>query len=205
MDYVKILKEMQQGSRIQRKRKELLDKKKQELLKKCKSQKENKDIVKQLEDTIKGQLAYAKKIKEGNTNSLRTLKLRLFFLRFHDKKLWKELKDVKDLAEAFTKWLFYYNSVVQDKNLEGEKRCNESLHTLLTHYEKKNKQLRKMLNAKDIKKFSYLMLGILILTATILLFKETEEIKFNKEIFNHKNRHNPLNPFFPLKMPKSYS
>jgi hypothetical protein len=55
---------------------------------------------------------------------------------------------------------------------------------------------------ESVKYKSHLMLGLIMMTATILLLKKPKEVVFFQEIFDEKNRSNPLNVFYPFNLNK---
>ncbi|MEK6920693.1 MAG: hypothetical protein AABX82_02325, partial [Nanoarchaeota archaeon] len=154
-----------------------------------------------IQETIDGQLRYCSKIREGNKNSLRTMNIRLFFLLFQNKNVYHQLQDVEHLMKRFDDWILGYEQLVQKKDWKTEERENKALHLLLKEYEQKKKELEGMI-AKEmsITYKSHMMLGLIMLTATILLFKETKEVAFSKDIFDGNNRCNPLNVFYPFRI-----
>ncbi|MBI5002788.1 hypothetical protein HZC31_05350 [Candidatus Woesearchaeota archaeon] len=197
MDYQQTLKQIFDGSKSQRKRKEQLDKQKKALLEK-KQKQENKE--ERIQETIDGQLRYCAKIREGNKNSLRTMNIRLFFLLFQNKDIYHKLQEVEHLMKRLDSWLSSYEQAIQKKDWKTEESENKSLNNLMKEYEQKKKEIEAMIVKEQAVKYkSHLMLGNIMLTATILLFKETKEVSFSQEIFDEKNRANPLNPFYPLK------
>jgi hypothetical protein len=198
MDYQKMLQELQDGSKIQRKRKEQLDKEKKKLLQHSRKDK-TEAVVQKLKETTTAQQRYVAKLLEGNKNSLRTLKRRLFFLWFVDKQAYRALRPLQALGEAFTHWLRYYKSIVEHHNLRDEEKSTTALQQLLEKYEHYLASLRKLLPEKPLKTQSSLYLGVILLTATLLLFKDVKPIPFYKNIYRKENRYNPLNPFFPFK------
>lgn len=197
MNYQKILQQIQDGSVVQRKRKQQLDKEKKKVLHK-KKQGQKREYVQKLDEITHAQLLYCKKIQEGNRNSRRTLNIRLFFSHFQKKEIFEQLKSVEELMPEFDRWLIQYQNSIQTKNWEEEKRCNTMLILLLKNYERKKKEIEHTIKKeKEKKNIATLMLAQIILTTTILLFKETKNIEYNKDIFGN-HRYNPLNPFFPL-------
>jgi hypothetical protein len=199
MDYQKILQQIQEGSIAQRKRKQQLDDERKKLLQSF-QRKQDPKLLQKVQETMQAQLLYHKKIKEGNRNNLRTLKMRLFFAHFQNKIVHVQLKSVVDLMKEFEIWLAIYKTNIQSKDWGKEEACNKSLEILLDKYEKKKKEIEQLLKKEtEIKNKATLMLALLILTTTLLLFKETRRIKYNKEIFSEQ-RYNPLNPFFPFKL-----
>lgn len=196
MDYQKILQQIQDGSIVQRKRKQQLDKEKKRLLQKKRL---NKEHVQELDEISHAQLLYCKKIREGNRNGRRTLKLRLFISRFQKNSVFEQLQPVDILMNQFDTWLIRYKKSIQTKNWEEEKHCNTVLVQLLKKYEKKKTEIEHAITKeKETKNKATLMLAQIILTTTILLFKETRRIEYDKEIFS-EGRYNSLNPFFPFK------
>lgn len=196
MDYQKILQQLLDGSIVQRKRKQHIDKEKKRLLQKKRL---NKEQLQELDEISHAQLLYCKKIREGNRNGRRTLKLRLFISRFQKNGVFEQLQPVDILMNQFDTWLIRYKNSIQTKNWEEEKHCNTVLVQLLRKYEKKKTEIEHAItNEKEMKNKATLMLAQIILTTTILLFKETKRINVDKEIFSEQ-RYNPLNPFFPLK------
>lgn len=193
MDNQQTLKQIFDGSKSQRNRKEQLDNQKKRLLS------EKKRNEEKIQETVDAQLRYCAKIKEGNKNSLRTINMRLFFLLFQNKEVYHILQDVEHLMKKFDNWLTSYEQAIQTKNWKSEEQENKALNVLLKEYEKKKKELE-LLTAKEerIKYKAHLMLGVIMITATILLFKETKEISYSKEIF--EQRASPLNPFYPFKL-----
>lgn len=189
MDYQKTLRQLQEGSRSQRRRKEQLDQQKKEAKTKQK-----------LNEAITAQLRYIVKIKQGNANSIKTLGIRIFFLKFYNKALAKELKSVEQLMETFQEWLQMYEKSIQTKNWKEEQKANMQLKKIIIEYEKEKKKWeQRAAKEKELRDKATMVLAILLLTATILLFKETKEVAYDTDIFGEKNRWNPLNPFFPLK------
>ncbi len=200
MDTKKLLWQIQEGSIAQRKRKQQLDNEKKKLLQALQRKQDSK-LLQKVQETMQAQLLYHKKIKEGNRNNLRTLKIRLFFAHFQNKIVHVHLKSVADLMKEFEIWLVIYKTNIQNKDWKKEEACNKALEILLDKYEEKKKEIEQLLKKEtEIKNKATLMLALLILTATLLLFKETKRIKYNKEIFDEKNRSNPLNPFYPFKL-----
>ena len=194
MDYQQTVKQIFDGSKSQRKRKEQLDKQKKLLLT------EKKEKPDKIQETINAQLRYCAKIQEGNKNSLRTMNIRLFFLLFQNKEIYHKLQEVEHLMKRLDNWLTNYEQAIQKKDWKGEESENKALNNLMKEYEQKKKEIEAMITKEQsIKYKSHLMLGNIMLTATILLFKETKEISFSQEIFDEKNRANPLNVFYPLK------
>ncbi len=199
MDYQQTLKQIFDGSKSQRKRKEQLDKQKKIVLAEKKQKQENKQ--ERIQETINAQLRYCAKIREGNRNSLRTMNIRLFFLLFQNKEIYHKLQEVEHLMKRLDSWLTNYEQAIQKKDWKAEDSENKSLNNLMKEYEQKKKEVEVMITKEQSMKYkSHLMLGNIMLTATILLFKETKEISFSKEIFDEKNRANPLNPFYPLRV-----
>lgn len=199
MDYQQTLKQIFDGSRSQRKRKEELDKKKKALLSEKKQHEKIQD--EKIQETIDAQLRYCAKIKEGNRNSLRTMNIRLFFLLFQNRNVYHKLQEIEHMMKRFDECITAYEQIVQKKDWKAEEQENKAINNLLKEYEQKKKKLEMLIaNEKSIKYKSHLMFGVIILTATILLFKETKEIPYSEEIFDEKNRVNPLNPFYPLKV-----
>ncbi len=197
MDYKKILQQIQEGSIMQRKRKQHLDKEKKRLLQ---NKKTDKERVQKLEEIIRAQLLYCKKIQEGNRNSRRTLKLRLFISRFQKNSVFEQLQSVDMLLSEFDTWLFRYKKNIQTNDWEKEKISNNNIFHLLEKYEKKKKEVEQAIKKeKEMKNKAMLLLAQIMLTTIILLFKETKRIPFDKEIFCEQ-RYNPLNPFFPFKL-----
>ena len=194
MDYQQTLKQIFDGSKSQRKRKEQLDKQKKTLLT------EKKQKPEKIEETINAQLRYCAKIREGNKNSLRTMNIRLFFLLFQNKEIYHKLQEVEHLMKRLDNWLTNYEQAIQKKDWKGEESENKALNNLMKEYEQKKKEVEVMITKEQRVRYkSQLMLGNIMLSATILLFKETKEISFSQEIFDEKNRANPLNVFYPLK------
>lgn len=201
MDYQKTLTQLQEGSKSQRRRKQELDKQKKERLAAWKKKKSQK-TEQQLHDTIDAQLQYCSKIQEGNTNSLRTLEMRLFFVRFQDKTVYNTLKEVKKLMIEFGRLISQYEAVIEKKDWKQEEQHNKDLTQILKFYEHKKKQIEQQIRKqKDSKHQAHLMLGNIILTTTLLLFKEAKEIPYDKKIFEPKKSYNPLNPLYPLTLP----
>ena len=194
MDYQQTVKQIFDGSKSQRKRKEQLDKQKKTLLT------EKKQKPEKIEETINAQLRYCAKIREGNKNSLRTMNIRLFFLLFQNKEIYHKLQEVEHLMKRLDNWLTNYEQAIQKKDWKGEESENKALNNLMKEYEQKKKEVEVMITKEQRVRYkSQLMLGNIMLSATILLFKETKEISFSQEIFDEKNRANPLNVFYPLK------
>ena len=194
MDYQQTLKQIFDGSKSQRKRKEQLDKQKKILLA------EKKQKPEKIEETINAQLRYCAKIREGNKNSLRTMNIRLLFLLFQNKEIYHKLQEVEHLMKRLDNWLTNYEQAIQKKDWKGEESENKALNNLMKEYEQKKKEVEVMITKEQRVRYkSQLMLGNIMLSATILLFKETKEISFSQEIFDEKNRANPLNVFYPLK------
>src|SRR3989338_4307137 len=194
MDYQQTLKQIFDGSKSQRKRKEQLDKQKKILLA------EKKQKPEKIQETIDAQLRYCTKIREGNKNSLRTMNIRLFFLLFQNKNIYHKLQEVEHLMKQLDSWLTNYEQAIQKKDWKAEESENKSLNNLIKEYEQKKKEIEAMIVKEQVVKYkSHLMLANIMLTATILLFKETKEISFSQKIFDEKNRANPLNVFYPLK------
>lgn len=103
--------------------------------------------------------------------------------------------------KRFDKWITAYEQTISKKDWKAEEEENKSLNNLLKTYEQKKKELEIMITKEQSGKHkSHLTLGVIMLTATILLFKEAKEVPFSQEIFDEKNRANPLNVFYPLKM-----
>jgi len=127
----------------------------------------------------------AQKILEGNRNSMRTFNIRLFVLKFQNKDLWNELVIVKELMEAFA-------DAVAVRDVSKIKK-------IISKYELEKKELALLVKKQQLRDASYTTLALIILTATILLFKEAKDVAFDENIFSGENRYNPLNPFFPLK------
>ena len=195
MDYQQTLKQIFDGSKSQRKRKVELDKKKKILLS------EKKRNEEKIQETIDAQLRYCLKIKEGNKNSLRTMNIRLFFLLFQNRDVYHKLQEVEHLMKQFDGWSGHYQQVIPMKDWKAEEHENKALTTLLKEYEQKKKEIEGMIAKETSVKYkSHLMLGLIMLTATILLFKETKEVPFSKEIFDVGNRANPLNVFYPFRI-----
>ncbi len=193
MDYQQTLKQIFEGSKSQRKRKDELDKRKKSLLS------EKKRNEEKIQETIGAQVRYCSKIKEGNKNSLRTINIRLFFLLFQNKAVYHNLQDVEHLMKRFNGWITRYGQFVQKKDWKAEEQENKALFVLLKDYEQKKKELEGMIALEESVNYkSHLMLGLIMVTATILLFKETKEVAFSQEIFDAKNRANPLNVFYPF-------
>lgn len=208
MDYQKILTQLQEGSRSQRRRKEQLDKEKKDTLAalqkrqqgKAKNAEEKIKAQQKLQDTIAAQLRYAAKIKQGNANSMRTFGIRIFFLKFYNKPLATELKSVEELMQTFQEWLQGWEKTIETKNEKEEQKAKTALKKIIIEYEKEKKKWeQRAAKEKELRDKATMMLAILLLTATILLFKETKEVAYDAEIFGEKNRWNPLNPFFPLR------
>src|SRR3989338_578464 len=194
MDYQETLKQIFDGSKSQRKRKAELDKKKKILLS------EKKRNEEKIQETIDAQLRYCLKINEGNKNSLRTMNIRLFFLLFQNKDVYHQLQEVEHLMKQLDNWLTSYEQAIQKKDWKAEDSENKSLSNLIKEYEQKKREIEAMIiKEQAVKHKSHLMLGNIMLTATILLFKETKEVPFSQEVFDEKNRANPLNVFYPLK------
>lgn len=195
MDYQQTLKQIFDGSKSQRKRKEQLDKQKKTLLA------EKKQNEQKIQETIDAQLRFCAKIQEGNKNSLRTINIRLFFLLFQNRAIYHKLQEVEHVMKRFDKWITAYEQTISKKDWKAEEEENKSLNNLLKTYEQKKKELEIMITKEQSGKHkSHLTLGVIMLTATILLFKEAKEVPFSQEIFDEKNRANPLNVFYPLKM-----
>lgn len=204
MDFQKILTQLQEGSRSQRRRKEQLDKEKKgslaALLKKTKNAEEKAQAEQKLQEAITAQLRYVAKIKQGNANSMRSFGIRIFFLKFYNKPLAQELKSIEQLMQTFQDWLQMYEKAVQKREGKEEQNANTSLKKILLQYEKEKKRWeQRAAKEKELRDKATMILAILLLTATILLFKETKEVVYDAEIFGEKNRWNPLNPFFPLR------
>lgn len=204
MDYQKILTQLQEGSRSQRRRKEQLDQQKKQafaaLQKKTKNAEKKRQAEQKLQDAITAQLRYAAKIKQGNANSMRTFGIRIFFLKFYNKPLAQELKSIEQVMQTFQEWLQGYEKIIQTKDWKEEQKANTALKKIITEYEKETKKWeQRAAKEKELRDKATMMLAILLLTATILLFKETKEVVYDAEIFGEKNRWNPLNPFFPLR------
>ena len=204
MDYQKVLIQIQEGSKSQRRRKKELDLQKKQavgaLQKKTKNAKKNAEAEQKLQDIITAQLRYIAKIREGNANSMRTISIRLFFLKFQNKELAMTLKSTEQLMQKFQDWLNAYEKIIQKKDWKEEEQCNKELIMLLKEYEKEKKRIEKIKKQKqEVRDKATATLLLLLLTATILLFKDTKEIAYDPEIFGEKNRWNPLNPFFPLR------
>ncbi len=193
MNYKEVLRQLQEGSRAQRKRKEELDKKKKALLTEKKQNEEN------IQETIDAQIRYCSKIREGNKNSLRTINIRLFFLLFQNKEVYSRLREVKHLMKRFDSWLTTYEEAIQKKVWKAEDQKNKAINTIMKEYMQKRQDIENTIaNEQSIKYKSHLTLGLIMLTATILLFKETKEVLYKIEIFDENNRENPLNPFYPF-------
>ncbi len=131
------------------------------------------------------------KIIEGNRNSLRMLKIRLFVLRFQNNVLWVHVKPVEAMMLDFAAAI--------------ERRDKNRIKVLMKAYNEKKNELQKLLKNQPIREASYIISIIIILTLTILLFREVKLVTYDKEVFSEKNRYNPLNPFFPLKTLKVLS
>lgn len=201
MDYQKTLTQLQEGSRSQRRRKQELDKQKKQRLSAWKKKKSQK-TEQELKDSIDAELRYCTKIWEGNVNSLRTLEMRLFFVRFQDKTVYNTLKEVKKLMIEFGRWISQHEAVIEKKDWKQEEQHNKDLTQILKFYEHKKKQIEQQIRKqKDSKHQAHLMLGNIILTTTLLLFKEAKEIPYDKKIFEPKKNYNPLNPLYPLTLP----
>ncbi len=197
MDNQQTLKQIFDGSKSQRKRKEQLDKQKKALLTEKKEKKQNQE---KMQEIIDAQLRYCAKIREGNKNSLRTMNMRLFFLLFQNKVIYHKLQEVEHLMKRLDNSLTTYEKAIQKKDWKAEEQENKSLNNLMKEYEQKKKEIEAMIVKEQAVKYkSHLMLGNIMLTATIFLFKEAKEISYSQEIFDEKNRANPLNPFYPLK------
>ena len=193
MDPQQILKQLFDGSKSQRKRKEQLDKQKKAVLS-AKKRDEQK-----IQEIVDDQLRYCSKIKEGNKNSLRTMNIRLFFVLFQNRNIYHKLQEVEHLMKRFDVWIVGYEQIVQKKEWKAEEQKNKALFVLLKEYEQKKKELEGMIAMEESVKYkSHLMLGLIMVTATTLLFKDTKEVSFSKEIFDGKNRASPLNVFYPL-------
>jgi hypothetical protein len=197
MDPQQILKQLFDGSKSQRKRKEQLDKQKKAVLS-AKKRDEQK-----IQEIVDAQLRYCSKIKEGNKNSLRTMNIRLFFVLFQNRDIYHKLQEVEHLMKRFDRWLTQYEQAVQKKEWKTEEQQNKALFVLLKEYEQKKKQFEEMIAMEESVKYkSHLMLGLIMMTATILLLKKPKEVVFFQEIFDEKNRANPLNVFYPFNLNK---
>ncbi len=193
MDSQQILKQLFNGSRSQRRRKEELDKKKKNVLNANKADKEKKRLV------IDAQFCYILKIHEGVKNTKRTIAIRLFFLRFQNKALFERGKRIKNLIKDFERWICDYERTIKQETLDGEEKINKHILPLLQSFEKEKKDLEEeMKKQQGTKNKATLTFFLVILTTIILLFKETKEVEYNKDIFDETKRWNPLNPIYPF-------
>src|SRR3989338_126905 len=143
MDYQQTVKQIFDGSKSQRKRKEQLDKQKKLLLT------EKKEKPDKIQETINAQLRYCAKIQEGNKNSLRTMNIRLFFLLFQNKEIYHKLQEVEHLMKRLDNWLTNYEQAIQKKDWKGEESENKALNNLMKEYEQKKKEIEAMITKEQ--------------------------------------------------------
>jgi hypothetical protein len=131
------------------------------------------------------------------------MNIRLFFVLFQNRDIYHKLQEVEHLMKRFDRWLTQYEQAVQKKEWKTEEQQNKALFVLLKEYEQKKKQFEEMIAMEESVKYkSHLMLGLIMMTATILLLKKPKEVVFFQEIFDEKNRANPLNVFYPFNLNK---
>lgn len=192
MDYQELLQQLFAGTESHRKRKLELDKQKRLALKSNDSQK--------LKDVVHSQLRLISRISEGNNNTLRTLRIRLFVLRFVQKRLVVELRQVEDAFVEFDVWLCQYGSVLVKKSLADEKKSMKTLALLLKKFSKLIAVYQQHLKREtDTRWKSCFVQGILMLQLIIGMFKKIRPVAYDAIIFSAKNRYNPLNILFPFR------
>lgn len=195
MDYQETLQQLFAGSESHRKRKLELDKQKTLAL-------QSKDFQK-LDTAVQSQLRWITRIREGNNNTLRTLRIKLFILRFVQKRLIAELQQTETLLGEFDAWLNQYALVAAKNSLVEQKKSMLVLDLLLQKLSKLTVVYHQRLKQEnDIRWKSCLMQTILMLQLVVALFKKMKPLSYDAMIFSDKNRYNPLNVFFPFRFNK---